>query len=57
MPRVPHHQLPEEEELDWEQELIEEFQDRRGRKKPVPRSPRERDFDDYENTRRRSRDY
>lgn len=58
MPRVPHHQLPEEEELDWEEELIEEYQDRRGRKKTLPRRTREQDYDDYDqqSRRRRNRD-
>lgn len=53
MSKIPHHKLPEEEELDWEEELIEEFQDRRGRKKPLPRRSREQDFDDWDHNRRR----
>lgn len=53
MSRIPHHQLPEEEELDWEEELIEEYQDRRGRKKELPRKLRDQDSDEWGGDRRR----
>lgn len=48
MKRIPHHQLPEEEDLDWEEQLIETYQTPKNRKKSAPRRAKPQDYDDWD---------